>query len=698
MQERLVPRTKAVAMDEQRMPPRLTLARARLRRAHRHLLLGLVAFTIGALPSRAAELAVAAGPDADPVERFAAAELTRYLTRISGEDVPQGEAGRRGTLFVGLQAPRLGARARERARKALAGLDGDSFLLQSLPNGLLLAGASPRGTLYAAYAYLEALGVRWYHPGAAFELVPHGDPELRGFQRIESPDFPTRSLTLARQHIEDYLVWVDFAAKQRLNTVFFHDYGGWWAGQREHLWPEMQKRGLDLQLGGHYLYGFRQDGLFEQHPEWFREVDGKRTPDSNLCVSSQEGLAYWTSQAVDLVRTKMMEADTFHLWPDDGGKWCHCDQCRELSAADQSLALANAFAAGLRGLKAQARVAYLAYGETMTPAPGTVRPAPGVFLLLAPRSRCYGHALDDPNCGKNAQFRPAMEAQAAAMRGADIEVFEYYVDQVRFPTVPNLAPIIPQDLRYYRKLGVANVGPLTLNQIRFTALPVNLFVYPRCEWNLDTDPGALLHDFCERYYGRPDMVAYYDALAAAYQRFVPYYHFDGTRLDLVEAYDRAFGHVVEARSASRDPYLARLRAQEGDVPSLLQEHADHWNLRASGWGARRDQPHEVFAVLPLDLDAQPAQRVTFQCPAAGTYAVTAWWVRGPGRRAIELTIDDAPIARVSLEAAQRAPTERALGRIDLTPGERTLGAARPDGTAPFSAGFALVSFAPLEEP
>lgn len=650
-----------------------------------------------ASPACAAAFGVVVAPQADRVEQFAADELARYLSRIAGETVASGEPGGEGTFFVGLQAPGLQRSARQRASGALAGRDRDSFLLRTVPGGLLLAGASPRGSLYAVYAYLEDLGVRWYHPGEDFELVPRAEIALDGYDRLESPDFSKRCLTLAWQHIDDYVAWVDFAAKQRLNTVFFHDYVGWWAKERQRLWPEMQKRGLELQLGGHYLYGFRQEGLFEQHPDWFREQDGQRMPASNLCVSNEEGLAYWTSQAVALVRDKMMEADTFHIWPDDGGVWCQCPGCRELSPADQSLTLANAFADGIRQVKPNARLAFLAYGETMKPAPSKAKPAPGVFLLLAPRARCYGHALSDPTCEQNGQFRRAMAAQIAALPGLDVEVFEYYVDQVRFPTIPNLARTIPADLRYYRDIGVGNVGPLTLDQIGFRALPVNLLVYARCEWDLDTDPQALIEDLCQRCFGSSDMAAYYDALARAYARFVPYYHFEGSELDLVEVYDRAYGYLTQARAKAEQPYLTGIRAQEGDVRILLQQQADAWNYRASGWGARKDEPHEVFVILPLDLQAEGSQTAVLECPAAATYAVTAWWVRGPGRGTVELGVDGQELTEVPLNAAERAPIEADLGQVKLTSGEHTLQAARGAEREPFCAGFALLRFAPVEE-
>jgi hypothetical protein len=192
------------------------------------------------------------------------------------------------------------------------------------------------------------------------------------------------------------------------------------------------------------------------------------------------------------------------------------------------------------------------------------------------------------------------------------------------------------------------------------------------------------------------MVSYYEALAEAYARFVPYYHFEGTELDLVEVYDRAYGHLAQARSRAAEPYRTRIQAQEGDVGILLEEHAKAWNLRASAWGAKKDQPHEVSVIVHLDFQSKASQMAAVQCPAVGTYRGTAWCVQGPTRRAVELRVDGRKLADVPLDARERAPVMRELGQVQLTAGEHTIGAyPRVDGE-PFCAGFALLRFTPVE--
>ena len=343
-------------------------------------------------------------------------------------------------------------------------------------------------------------------------------------------------------------------------------------------------------------------------------------------------------------------------------------------------------------------MAFLAYGETMRPPPTKVKPAPGVFLLLAPRGRCYGHALTDPECGYSRKYRESIERQIEALPGVDVEVFEYYVDQARFPTVPYLGPLIAADLRYYHQVGVSNVGPLTLDRFGFRALPVNFAVYARCEWELETDPHDVVEDLCRRYFGSGEMVRYYEVLGDTYARFVPYYHFEGTELDWIEAYDRAYDYLVAARRESVEPYLSRIRSQEGDVLALLEEHTREWNHRSGGWGAKKGKPYEVSAIVPLDLEQHVAQQATVEIPAGAVYAVSVWAVRGPARGTLTLRLGGRELPALELEGSKRAAEKHELGRLELTAGEHRIEVQAAVGTKPPAAGFALMRLTPVSEP
>src|SRR5207247_9545328 len=87
-------------------------------------------------------------------------------------------------------------------------------------------------------------------------------------------------------------------------------------------------------------------------------------------------------------------------------------------------------------------------------APRAVRPAPRAWAELAPRERCYAHALDDATCATNAAYRRALEAHLTLFAGR-VHVFEYYGDAILFGgcAVP-LAGVMQRDLGRYARAGL----------------------------------------------------------------------------------------------------------------------------------------------------------------------------------------------------------------------------------------------------
>ena len=99
-------------------------------------------------------------PGASETERFAAQELALFLHIVTGAAFPvvedPGQPG--GRLLVGLSA--AGAAAPDLAGSSLAP---EEIVVRTVGNDLVLAGGSPRGTLYAVYTFLEdVVGCRWW--------------------------------------------------------------------------------------------------------------------------------------------------------------------------------------------------------------------------------------------------------------------------------------------------------------------------------------------------------------------------------------------------------------------------------------------------------------------------------------------------------------------------------------------------------
>ncbi len=100
---------------------------------------------------------------------------------------------------------------------------GDGFRLDVRADAVSIRGESPRGALNGVYALLEKAGFAWVEPGdagvclRAGGLVPDGVTE-------ERPVFERRTLILGQDALhDDWRGWMEWASRNRLNDLFFHD-------------------------------------------------------------------------------------------------------------------------------------------------------------------------------------------------------------------------------------------------------------------------------------------------------------------------------------------------------------------------------------------------------------------------------------------------------------------------------------------
>ena len=463
-------------------------------------------------------LAIVVGSNPGPVRSFAAQELARYLERMTGQKIRAGATARH-RIYIGEVPGSVGAQRAAKFRQELAGLAADGFLIRKAGNDIVILGQGERGEIYGCYALLERMGVRWFFPGPEHEVVPRRPLNWSGpLDVTESPAFPERILFYWPHSYTRFEDWIDFSAKVRLNRIAFHytwPARDWYINLRERLLPEIKKRGLTVEVGGHFLSYFLPRTLFEQEPDWFRMNEkGARTPDFNFNPFSSEALEYVGSRTVEYL-TQMPEARLFHVWADDisGGGWTHEPGKEDYTASDQALLVSNDVLRRLRKELPEANLAFLAYHDTVYP-PRVVKPDPGVVYFYAPRERCYGHALDSPDCPLNQIYRRALEQGLPAFGSANAEVFEYYVDQILYEnlTNPPLPDVVAADLRYYRRLGIPAVGALMTNTAEFVTPMVNMFLYPQALWNPQRDLNEPIKDYATLYFGDASLTAYFEQL------------------------------------------------------------------------------------------------------------------------------------------------------------------------------------------
>ena len=283
----------------------------------------------------------------DAILDFASKELARYLSRVTGHAVEIGNQATAHHIYLGQipeSAPQATARKLEMDRSKLLP---DGFLIRRLGSDVVILGSNARGTLYGAYAFLEHLGVRWFFPGPQYEIVPRRSLDWnRPLEVTESPAFRDRILFYWPNNYSPVEDWIDFCAKVRLNRIAFHytwPATDWYFGLRKRLRPELEKRGLAVEVGGHFLSALMPRSLFKDHPDWFRmNEQGQRVNDFNLNPFNSEALDFVAS-AVSKYLLRTPEASLYHVWADDidGGGWSHEPGKEQYTPSDQALLVSN---------------------------------------------------------------------------------------------------------------------------------------------------------------------------------------------------------------------------------------------------------------------------------------------------------------------------------------------------------------------
>lgn len=422
--------------------------------------------------------------DAGDCERYAARELSDHLRAISGATLPVTTRPLPGAAIV------LG-----RSRHSLPlledidwhALGDEGVVLRRRGDRLVLAGASPRGTLYAVYEWLEQhLGVRWLTPDCTH--IPR-------LERIAIDQLDAQHLPGYRMRDQNFMHAHDatWAARNRLN------------GQFPPLGPE---HGGQWRFARHFVHTFYAlvppQRHYDAHPEYFSLVNGERLRSGGqLCLTNADVLdlvcrevADWLEQAPDARLVSISQNDWHGA--------CECSACRAIDEAEGSHAgtmvrFVNAVAECLEPRFPDALFSTLAYTYTVQP-PRHVRPRHNVVIYLCHMGGCDSHAID--RCEINRAFMDQIAGWGAI--APEVFVWDYYNNFHRyFQPYPNLHAIAA-DVRLMAEAGVTGFfaqgdasprkGPGDMAELR-------AWLLARLCWNPSLDAWAQVDEFCRLYYG-----------------------------------------------------------------------------------------------------------------------------------------------------------------------------------------------------
>jgi len=266
--------------------------------------------------------------------------------------------------------------------------------------------------------------------------------------------------------------WIDRLADAGINTLGIHPEGGKDApkslgrllellGTPEYraLIDYARSRGLEIEYECHAAGYLMPRELFADHPEYFRmNESGERIPDWNFCVSNADALSLFAKRAADLALKLYRSGKDFYFWMDDGRSiHCQCPKCRRLSPSDQQYIALSAALDEIRRHIPDARMAYLAYIDTIAP-PSFAHSNRGLFLEYAPFEKYTAKGED--RAIRIERERSMLAPLLEYFGREDAKVLEYWYDNSLFSHwkkpparfVLN-ADAMSRDIRDYKALG-----------------------------------------------------------------------------------------------------------------------------------------------------------------------------------------------------------------------------------------------------
>jgi hypothetical protein len=425
-----------------------------------------------------ADVVVAA--ESAEAEKQAAWELALFLHIVTGADfavVPAAAAGR-SRLLVGEAAARLAE-----PDFAASSLKAEEVVVRTQGSDLILAGGTPRGTLYAVFTFLEdVVGCRWWTPAAW--NIPW-----------------KRSLT-----IKPVSIWYAPPLEYR-EPFWFVAFDPAWAG-----WMKANgiRAGADELHGGRHIYeGFVHTfyslvppaKYFTDHPEWFSEINGLRThQNAQLCLTNEPMRKELIKNLKERLRLNP-QATIASVSQNDCFNPCTCARCSAVDTEEGSpsgllLRFVNAVAEDIEREFPQVTIDTLAYQYTRKP-PLITRPRPNVIVRLCSIECSFAKPLDDP---RNQAFRDDLRGWSKA---ADrLFVWDYTTNFAHYiqphpnyrVLAPNIRLFVGNDVRGVFEQGAYQSRGAEMAEMRAWLLAKLL-------WNPALDAGKLRLQFLKGYYG-----------------------------------------------------------------------------------------------------------------------------------------------------------------------------------------------------
>jgi hypothetical protein len=536
------------------------------------------------------------GADASETEKWAADELAFFLHLSTGCAIPvsSNSTPYENRLLVGEGAARLAGSGFD-----AKSLQPEEIFVQTEGHDLILAGGSPRGTLYAVYTFLEVVvGCRWWTQ-ATWNV----------------PSKPSLAIGPISIHYAPPLEYRE--------PFWFVAFDPFWAARNK---ANGTRAGGDDRRGGRHVYeGFVHtfyplippDRYFASHPEWFSEIDGKRTfENAQLCLTNEE----MRQELVKNLKIKLRDnpsATIASVSQNDCYSNCTCQRCRAVDEEEGSpsgslLRFVNAVAADIEAEFPEITIDTLAYQYTRKP-PLLARPRPNVIIRLCSIECSFSRPLDDP---RNKAFLDDLEGWSKI---ADrLFIWDYTTDFSNYiQPHPNYGMLGP-NIRLFVKNKVRGIFEQGAYQSWGSEMAeLRAWMLAKLLWNPALDAGRLRQEFLNGYYGpaAPQVSKYLNllenAVSAAGDHLGCFSPTDAQFLSLetmLEAWDIL--KRAEAKTTKNNEFARRLRRVQMPVAYVALVRWDGFQKEAQERGLKWPWSQSRQDLLGWFLEAARSEGVT----------------------------------------------------------------------------------------
>ena len=400
--------------------------------------------------------------DTDSLSRRAALQLQDYWLKISHKKIEIiEEANGRKPIFIG------NSFALQSHQQQLDSLKDDGFIIDINNNSIRLLGKHSLGDLYAVNTFLEE-DLACMMLSAKEEFIPQKEQLFfKNSYKVYNPAFDFRRILFPGRKDKAYREWYKLEELDEWG-MFVHTF--------QHLIPP--------------------EKYYNNHPEYFSLVNGRRLQDAQLCLSNPEVIELLITNLGEEIK-KQPEKIFWSVSQNDTYNYCECNNCEELykkynSYSGAYIQMSNQIARAFPNKQ----ISTLAYQFTRS-APVNIKPDSNVNVMFCSIECNRSMPLADDE--RSAAFVKDLKNWSAITN--NIFLWDYVVQFKNYLTpFPNFS-VLQANIQLFKENGVEMMFEQGSGGNWSDLSELKQYLIAKLLWNPNLDVDSLAHHFIYTYYG-----------------------------------------------------------------------------------------------------------------------------------------------------------------------------------------------------